>query len=141
MDKHLMAGSSSLLGQALSLASQKAQTLESFASALNASAEESALYWFTVNSLRRCQGRCLPAPASTAFGEDESGGCHGSSDWYAPTWRLSKLLETYQINEGLAVHYETILTEPEGGHYSSTLRRATSLRPCGWKTRPPTRRG
>lgn len=121
MDKHLMAGSSSLLGQALSLASQKAQTLESFASALNASAEESALYWFTVNSLRRCQGRCLPAPASTAFGEDESGGCHGSSDWYAPTWRLSKLLETYQINEGLAVHYETILTEPEGGHYELNL--------------------
>ena len=120
-------GEQSLLGQALSLASQKAQTLESFASALNASAEESALYWFTVNSLRRCQGRCLPAPASTAFGEDESGGCHGSSDWYAPTWRLSKLLETYQINEGLAVHYETILTEPEGGHYEP--------QPCGERRR------
>ncbi|MEG0071096.1 MAG: hypothetical protein RSA56_02965, partial [Raoultibacter sp.] len=111
----------SLLGFALSLASQKAQTFESLSAALKVSGEDLSLYWFAINEIRRCQGRYLPLPPDAAFPNGESTPQHPSNNWYAPTWKLNKLLEQYQLNESLAVHYERILTDPEGGHYELNL--------------------
>ncbi|MEG1623863.1 MAG: hypothetical protein RR300_03270 [Raoultibacter sp.] len=111
----------SLLGFALSLASQKAQTFESLSAALKVSGEDLSLYWFAINEIRRCQGRYLPLPPDAVFPNGESTPQHPSNNWYAPTWKLNKLLEQYQLNESLAVHYERILTDPEGGHYELNL--------------------
>lgn len=97
--------SASLLNRALRFASQRAQTCESLSGSLGVSPEEGALYWFSVNSLRCSTGHDLPPLL------DATSRC-----WYAPTWRLSSLLEEFQINEGLASHYERIFYDPEGGH-------------------------
>ena len=121
MANRLMTDDHSLLGGALALAARKAQTLESLAAELDVSAEDLTLYWFTVNNLRRLQGHALPVPFDTATPDDGTGAPHTSNNWYAPTWRLDKLLEEFQINEGLAVHYERILTDPEGGHFELNL--------------------
>lgn len=123
MGSKLMPNDYSLLERALSLASRNAQTLESLSSALGSSIEDVSLYWFAVNSLRRSQGRFLPVPLDTLSGGAENEGIvqSHSGGWYFPTWHLNSLLEEFQINEGLAVHYEWILTEPEGGHYELNL--------------------
>lgn len=111
----------SLLGAALSLAAEKAQTLESLAAELDVSEEDLSLCWFVVNKLRRHQGRYLPAPFEpVAFVGSNEIACP-AGNWYAPTWHLIKLLEEFQLNEGLAVHYERILTDPEGGHFELNL--------------------
>ena len=102
--------SAPLLDRALSLASQRAQTCDSLAQALGISPEDAALYWFSVNSLRRGLGHDLP-PLS-----DSNSRC-----WYDPTWRLESLLEEFQINEGLASHYSRIFYDPEGGHLELNL--------------------
>ncbi len=97
--------SAPLFDRALRIASQRAQTCDSLAEALGVTAEDAALYWFSINSLRRSLGHDLP-PLS-----DGSSRC-----WYDPTWRLAALLEEFQVNEGLANHYERIFYDPEGGH-------------------------
>lgn len=121
MANRLMTGDHSLLGGALSLVARRAQTLESLAAELDVSAEDVSLYWFTVNTIRRQQGHVLPVPFEAAPSDDALEAHRSSSNWYASTWLLDKLLEAFQINEGLAVHYERILTEPEGGHYELNL--------------------
>lgn len=123
MKSKLMPNDYSLLERALALASRNAQTLESFSSALGASVEDASLYWFAVNNLRKSQGRFLPVPLDVLFAgtEDERTVRNHSGGWYLPTWHLNSLLEEFQINEGLAAHYEWILTEPEGGHYELNL--------------------
>ncbi len=103
MGEGLVADDRSLLGRAFSLASRKSQTLESIAKALDVSPEDLSLCWIVLNKLRRCQGRALPAP----FAVEQSAASTEApmtQNWYAPTWLLSSLLETYQVNEGLAVH-------------------------------------
>ncbi|MBU5405482.1 hypothetical protein KQI08_06040 [Paraeggerthella hongkongensis] len=120
MGEGLVADDRSLLGRAFSLASRKSQTLESIAKALDVSPEDLSLCWIVLNKLRRCQGRALPAP----FAVEQSAASTEApmtQNWYAPTWLLSSLLETYQVNEGLAVHYARILSDPEGGHYELNL--------------------
>lgn len=102
--------SAPLLDRALSLASERAQTCDSLAQALGISPEDAALYWFSVNSLRRGLGHDLP-PLS-----DSDSRC-----WYDPTWLLESLLEEFQINEGLASHYSRIFYDPEGGHLELNL--------------------
>ncbi|WP_139651508.1 Fic family protein [Raoultibacter phocaeensis] len=121
MRSELRADDGSLLECAFSLATQSAQTLGSLAAALEVSVEETSLYWLMVNKLRKRQGHVLPVPIDSVAFEGISDAHQHSKNWYAPTWRLQKLLEEFQINEGLAVHYETILTEPEGGHYELNL--------------------
>ena len=108
MAKRLIADDFSLLGGALSLAARNAQTFESLAAELDVSQEDLSLYWFALNNLRRCQGRVLPVPFE-AVAEGPADVRSVSGNWYAPTWRLSKLLEEFQVNEGLAVHYGSIL--------------------------------
>lgn len=121
MGSELRADDGSLLECAFSLATQSAQTLESLAAALGASVEETSLYWLMVNKLRKRQGHFLPVPFDSVAIEEAPDAFRRSRNWYAPTWRLNRLLEEFQINEGLAAHYETILTEPEGGHYELNL--------------------
>lgn len=119
MMKKLIMDDFSLLGNALALAAKKAPTLESLAAELNVRQEDLSLCWFALNNLRRCQARAA---------RPLRGGCGGPADvrsvsgnWYAPTWRLNKLLEEFQVNEGLAVHYGSILSHPEGGHFELNL--------------------
>ena len=121
MAKRLIADDFSLLGGALSLAARNAQTFESLAAELDVSQEDLSLYWFALNNLRRHQGHVLPVPFDAAAPGDAPDAPSSSSNWYAPTWRLNKLLEEFQLNEGLAVHYGRILTDPEGGHYELNL--------------------
>lgn len=96
--------SAPLLDRALRIASQRAQTYDSLAESLGVTPEDAALYWFSINSLRRGLGHDLPPLSASAR-------C-----WYDPTWHLEALLETFQINEGLASHYGRIFYDPEGGH-------------------------
>lgn len=121
MEKHFMADDNSLLGRVFSLVSQEAQTLESLSSAMDASAEDMSIYWVMVNKLRRSQGHSLPVSPEITVPEGECGLRCIKCAWYAMTWRLGKLLEKLQLNESLAVHYERILSEPEGGHYQLSL--------------------
>lgn len=121
MDKQLMADDNSLLGRAFALVSREAQTLESLSSAMDIPAEDLSIYWVMVNRLRRSQGHRLPVPPAIAFPEGACGLSRTAGGWYAMTWRLGKLLEKLQLNESLAVHYERILSEPEGGHYELNL--------------------
>lgn len=86
------------------IASQRAQTYDSLAESLGVTPEDAALYWFSINSLRRGLGHDLPPLSASAR-------C-----WYDPTWHLEALLEEFQINEGLASHYGRIFYDPEGGH-------------------------
>ncbi|WP_296009900.1 hypothetical protein [uncultured Adlercreutzia sp.] len=102
--------SAPLLDRALRAASQRAQTCATLAEALGVSAEDAALYWFTINGLRQGLGHDLPPLL------DDSARC-----WYDPTWHLQALLEEYQINEGLASHYGRIFYDPEGGHLELNL--------------------
>lgn len=102
--------SAPLLDRALALASQRAQTCESLAEGLGIAPEDAALYWFSVNSLRRSLGHDLPPLAGPV-----------ARCWYDPTWRLCALLEEFQINEGLANHYGRIFYDPEGGHLELNL--------------------
>lgn len=102
--------SAPLFDRALHIASECAQTCDSLAQALGISPEDAALYWFSVNSLRRALGHDLP-PLS-----DSTSRC-----WYDPTWSLESLLEEFQINEGLASHYSRIFYDPEGGHLELNL--------------------
>lgn len=102
--------SAPLFDRALHIASECAQTCDSLAQALGISPEDAALYWFSVNSLRRALGHDLP-PLS-----DSTSRC-----WYDPTWLLESLLEEFQINEGLASHYSRIFYDPEGGHLELNL--------------------
>lgn len=102
--------SAPLLDRALKVASQRAQTCETLADALGLSPEDAALYWFTVNGLRRHLGHDLPPLL------DDSARC-----WYDPTWHLQAMLEEFQINEGLASHYSRIFYDPEGGHLELNL--------------------
>lgn len=111
----------SLLGSALAVAAREAQTLESLAAELDATPEELSVCWIAVNSLRRHQGCTLPVPFEALRSEGAQDAGSASCNWYAPTWRLGKLLEEFQINEGLAAHYERILTDPEGGHFELNL--------------------
>ena len=120
MMKKLIMDDFSLLGNALALAAKKAPTLESLAAELNVRQEDLSLCWFALNNLRRCQGRVLPVPFE-AVAEGPADVRSVSGNWYAPTWRLSKLLEEFQVNEGLAVHYGCILSHPEGGHFELNL--------------------
>lgn len=94
--------SAPLLDRALRIASQRAQTYDSLAESLGVTPEDAALYWFSINSLRRGLGHDLPPLSASAR-------C-----WYDPTWHLEALLEEFQINEGLASHYGA----------SSTIRKA-----------------
>ena len=96
--------SAPLLDRALRIASQRAQTYDSLAESLGVTPEDAALYWFSINSLRRGLGHDLPPLSASAR-------C-----WYDPTWHLEALLETFQINEGLASHYGRIFYDPEGVH-------------------------
>ena len=96
--------SAPLLDRALRIASQRAQTYDSLAESLGVTPEDAALYWFSINILRRGLGHDLPPLSASAR-------C-----WYDPTWHLEALLETFQINEGLASHYGRIFYDPEGGH-------------------------
>ena len=96
--------SAPLLDRALRIASQRAQTYDSLAESLGVTPEDAALYWFSINSLRRGLGHDLPPLSASAR-------C-----WYDPTWHLEALLEEFQINEGLASHYGRIFYDPEGGH-------------------------
>ena len=118
--KKLIMDDFSLLGNALALAAKKAPTLESLAAELNVRQEDLSLCWFALNNLRRCQGRVLPVPFE-AVAEGPADVRSVSGNWYAPTWRLNKLLEEFQVNEGLAVHYGSILSHPEGGHFELNL--------------------
>lgn len=102
--------SAPLLDRALHAASERAQTCESLAHALDISPEDAALYWFSINSLRRSLGHDLP-PLTDAV----------SRCWYDPTWLLESLLEEFQINESLASHYNRIFYDPEGGHLELNL--------------------
>ena len=120
MMKKLIMDDFSLLGNALALAAKKAPTLESLAAELNVRQEDLSLCWFALNNLRRCQGRVLPVPFE-AVAEGPADVRSVSGNWYAPTWRLNKLLEEFQVNEGLAVHYGSILSHPEGGHFELNL--------------------
>lgn len=97
--------SAPLFDRALRIASERAQTCETLAGALGITPEDAALYWFSVNSLRRSLGHDLP-PLAGAFAR-----C-----WYDPTWRLEATLEEFQVNEALASHYGRIFYDPEGGH-------------------------
>lgn len=110
MDPKATFRSAPLLDRALHVVSQRAQTCDSLAQALGISSEDAALYWFSVNSLRRGLGHDLP-PLSDAT----------SRCWYNPTWHLASLLEDFQINEGLASHYNRIFYDPEGGHLELNL--------------------
>lgn len=101
--------SAPLLDRALRIASQRAQTCESLAQELGITPEDAALYWFSINSLRRGLGHDLPPLLASAR-------C-----WYDPTWHLEALLEEFQINEGLASHYGRIFYDPEGGHLELNL--------------------
>ncbi|MEG0418759.1 MAG: hypothetical protein RSG23_06685 [Gordonibacter sp.] len=121
MEKQLMADDNSLLGRVFSLVSREAQTLESLSSAMDVSLEDMSIYWVMVNKLRRSQGHSLPVPPDMALPEGACGLRRTVGGWYAMTWRLGKLLEGLQLSESLAVHYERILTEPEGGHYELNL--------------------
>ena len=96
--------SAPLLDRALRIASQRAQTYDSLAESLGVTPEDAALYWFSINSLRRGLGHDLPPLSASAR-------C-----WYDPTWHLEALLEEFQINEGLASHYGRVFYDPEGGH-------------------------
>lgn len=109
MDSRPTSRSAPLLDRALRIASQRAQTCESLAQELGITPEDAALYWFSINSLRRSLGHDLP-PLS-AF----------SRCWYDPTWHLQEVLEEFQINEGLASHYGRIFYDPEGGHIELNL--------------------
>lgn len=120
MVKRLVADDFSLLGSALSLAARKAHTIESLAAELEVSQECLSLYWFALNNLRRHQGHVLPVPFEL-WPADEADERSSSSNWYAPTSHLNKLLEEFQLNESLAVHYGRILSDPEGGHYELNL--------------------
>lgn len=97
--------SAPLLERALRIASERAQTCDTLAQALSISPEDAALYWFSINSLRRSLGHDLPPLSDSAL-----------RCWYDPTWLLESLLEEFQINEGLASHYSRIFYDPEGGH-------------------------
>lgn len=97
--------SAPLFDRALRIASERAQTCETLAGALGITPEDAALYWFSVNSLRRSLGHDLPPLAGA------SARC-----WYDPTWRLEATLEEFQVNEALASHYGRIFYDPEGGH-------------------------
>lgn len=110
----------SLLDRALALSAERAQTLETLSSALGETIEDASIYWFVVNKLRRSQGHFLPVLFDAAAGKGGRAQSH-ADNWYALTWRLGKLLENFQVNEGLAVHYTSILTDPEGGHYELNL--------------------
>lgn len=121
MGKRLITEDSSLLERAFTLASQQAQTLESLSSNIGVSVEDLSIYWVMVNKLRRSQGHRLPVPLDALMPEDACGSRYSSGGWYALTWRLGELLEKFQLNESLTVHYEHILTEPEGGHYELNL--------------------
>ena len=99
MMKKLIMDDFSLLGNALALAAKKAPTLESLAAELNVRQEDLSLCWFALNNLRRCQGRVLPVPFE-AVAEGPADVRSVSGNWYAPTWRLNKLLEEFQVNEG-----------------------------------------
>ncbi|RNL39202.1 hypothetical protein [Paraeggerthella hongkongensis] len=120
MGEGLVADDQSLLGRALALASQRAQTFDSIVGALGVSADDFSLCWIVLNKLRRYQGKALPVPFDPHGGASDSDR-PSTQNWYAPTWHLSKLLEEFQINEGLAVHYARILSDPEGGHYELSL--------------------
>ena len=111
----------SLLGSALAAAAREAQTLKSLAAKLDAAPEELSVCWIAVNSLRRHQGCALPVPFEALRPDEASEAASASCNWYAPTWRLGKLLEEFQVNEGLAAHYGRILTDPEGGHFELNL--------------------
>lgn len=121
MESKAMPDDYSLLERALSLSSEQAQTLESLSCALGETVEDASIYWFVANKLRRSQGHYLPVPFDAVIGEGGSGAPCSSDNWYSLTWRLGKLLERFQVNEGLAVHYTSILTDPEGGHYELNL--------------------
>ena len=101
--------SAPLLDRALRIASQRAQTCESLAQELGITPEDAALYWFSINSLRRSLGHDLPPLLAS------------SRCWYDPTWHLQEVLEEFQINEGLASHYGRIFYDPEGGHIELNL--------------------
>ena len=68
--------SAPLLDRALRIASQRAQTYDSLAESLGVTPEDAALYWFSINSLRRGLGHDLPPLSASAR-------C-----WYDPTWHL-----------------------------------------------------
>lgn len=102
--------SAPLFERALAVASQRAHTCASLAEALGITPEEAALYWFSINSLRRSLGHDVPPLSDSA-----------SRCWYDPTWHLEALLEEFQINEGLASHYGRIFYDPEGGHLELNL--------------------
>lgn len=121
MENKIETNDHSLLGNVMSLVTRKAQTLESLSAALDVPSRDLSIYWVMTNVLRRAQGCSLPVPPNSSFNSQVASLSSLSNCWYAPTWRINSLLEEFQINESLAVHYEDILSEPEGGHYELSL--------------------
>ena len=99
MMKKLIMDDFSLLGNALALAAKKAPTLESLAAELNVRQEDLSLCWFALK-----QPAPMPRPRAA---RPLRGGCGGAGrrsirfgQLVRPTWRLNKLLEEFQVNEG-----------------------------------------
>lgn len=97
----------------LSCLAERSYSLAEVAARLGVAPDDLRPTWHVVTGLRRCQGRFLLPGARSA---GVAGRC-----WYSMTWRLHALLERFQTNEGLAVHYADILAEPEGGHFVLNL--------------------
>lgn len=104
------------LRAALSLLAQRAYTFDELACELGIDPEGLRSHWRSIEGLRRCQGRFLIPDAARGVLDRPF-----SRSWYVLTWRLGGLLEEFQRNESLAVHYATILAEPEGGHFVLNL--------------------
>ena len=64
--------SAPLLDRALRIASQRAQTYDSLAESLGVTPEDAALYWFSINSLRRGLGHDLPPLSASARSRDRT---------------------------------------------------------------------
>lgn len=104
------------LRAALSLLAQRAYAFDELACELGIDPEGLRSHWRSIEGLRRCQGRFLIPDAARGVLDRPF-----SRTWYVLTWRLGGLLEEFQRNESLAVHYATILAEPEGGHFALNL--------------------
>lgn len=117
-----------LFRRMLSLAAQNAQTPVTVAEQLGVPLETVRSCWRHLDEWRRCQGTSIaecdePLSADALFG---AAPC--LRGWYSPTWRMNELLEEFQRNEGLAAHYVSILSEPEGGHFILNLAAAEVVR-------------
>ena len=110
-----------LLKRMLSLVVQESQTPESLAGQLGVPLEMVQDYWRQINGLRRCQGCAIVGHEEPLTADALYGAAPCLRGWYSLTWRLSELLEEFQRNEGLASHYISVLSEPEGGHFVLNL--------------------